>query len=306
MQKTFNPIQDAQIIRDSLIKPPKMQVLIDIITHRSNSQRQEILQSYYNQFQLNIIDEFNKNLSGNLKEAIIALFIPPINYDCYLIKKATEGLGTDEDALIEIIASRDNERINQIKQKYQELYHKDVTEVVKSDTSGHLQKILIALLQGARPCNIIPNEQTCTESAKRLYDSQNDKNMAYNSFIYIFTEKSREELALIYKIYFQWFHKTLLEVVEIYFNGNGRRVLKAIIYSLLSPSEYFAYRINKSLKSFMIKEDIITRILVARDEIDLDRIKRYYKELYGISLYDHIKDKTSGDYRYLLLSLIGN
>ena len=48
------------------------------------------------------------------------------------------------------------------------------------------------------------------------------------------------------------------------------------------------------------------RVLISRDEIDIDLIKRYYKQLYGITLYEAVSNKTSGDYRNLLLSLIGN
>ena len=244
-QQVFNPLLDAQKIKQALGKPKDTNTLIQIITNRSNAQRQQIIQEYYHQYQMHILDEFNKNLSGNFKETLIALFYTPTEYDCYQIQKAVEGIGTNEDTLIEIIASRSNEELNQIKQKFSQLLHKDVIELIKSETSGHLQKILITLLQADRPCNIIPNEQVCSETAKRLYDSQNQKkDNLYNAFIYAFTQKSREELALICKIYYDRYSTTLLEVVENHFSGDGRRVLKAIIYSLLSPSEYFAYRIT--------------------------------------------------------------
>ena len=306
-QQAFNPLLDAQMIKQSLGKPKNLNTLIQIVTHRSNEQRQQIMQEYYHQFQINLHDEFINNLSGNFKEAIIALFYTPTDYDCFQINKAVEGLGTNEDILIEIIASRTNEELNKIKQRYPQLYQRDLIELIKSETSGHLQKILITLLQADRPCNIIPNEQVCAESAKRLFDSQNGKkDSLYNSFVYVFTQKSREELALICKIYYDRYQKTLLEIVESSFSGNGRRVLKAIIYSLLSPSEYFAYRINKALNSFLVNDNILIRILVSRDEIDIYRIKRYYQEKYNISLYDHVKEKISGDFGNLLLSLIGN
>ena len=306
LQQVFNPLTDAQMIKQSLSKPKNLNTLIQIVTHRSNEQRQQIMQEYYHQYQINLHEEFLNNLSGNFKETIISLFYTPTDYDCYQIYKAVDGLGTNEETLIEIISSRTNEELNKIKQRYPQMYQRDLVELIKSETSGHLQKILITLLQADRPCNIIPNEQVCEESAKRLYDSQNGKkDNLYNSFVYVFTQKSREELALICKIYYNIYNRTLLDVVESSFSGNGRRVLKAIIYSLLSPSEYFAYRINKALKGFITNDNTLIRILVSRDEIDSDRIKRYYYQLYGITLYEHVNQKTSGDYKNLLLSLIG-
>lgn len=305
-QQVFNPLTDAQMIKQSLSKHKNLNTLIQIVTHRSNEQRQQIMQEYYHQYQINLHEEFLYNLSGNFKETIISLFYTPTDYDCYQIYKAVDGLGTNEETLIEIISSRTNEELNKIKQRYPQMYKSDLIELIKSETSGHLQKILITLLQADRPCNIIPNEQVCAESAKRLYDSQNGKkDNLYNSFVYVFTQKSREELALICKIYYNIYNRTLLDVVESSFSGNGRRVLKAIIYSLLSPSEYFAYRINKALKGFITNDNTLIRILVSRDEIDSDRIKRYYYQLYGITLYEHVNQKTSGDYKNLLLSLIG-
>ena len=44
---------------------------------------------------------------------------------------------------------------------------------------------------------------------------------------------------------------------------------------------------------------------MSRDEIDIKRIKRYYKQNYKIPLYDAVKGEISGDYQKILLALIG-
>jgi hypothetical protein len=43
----------------------------------------------------------------------------PVELDCFELKQATKGLGTDEESLIEILASRSNERIKAINDQYQ-------------------------------------------------------------------------------------------------------------------------------------------------------------------------------------------
>ena len=307
MQQNFNPIEDAQTIKAALNKPRDMDAIINIVVHRSNAQRQEIMKAYYNNFQKQIQDEFRANLSGNFQESMVALFFTPLDYDCYQIYKAIKGLGTNEDTLIEILATRSNERINQIKQRFQQLYKKELEKEIHSDTSGFFRNILEALLLAERNYNTNPNEQECKNYAISLYSSQNQKkDILQNTFIEVFTKRSREELAVISKLYFEFYKKTLMEVVENLFSGDAKRVLKAIIYALLSPSEYFAYRINKAIKGLGTNDTILIRVLVSRDEIDIERIKRYYKQLYNKTLYDAVKSDVSGDYAKLLLALIGN
>ena len=307
MQNNFNPSDDAIAIKQSLTKPKNMNTLIHIIAHRSNDQRQEIKKQYYEQNQKNLMDDLKKELSGNFQDAAIALFYSPIDYDCYQLYKAMKGLGTNEDTLIEIISTRSNERINQIKQRYYELYKKDLIKDIENDTSGFFRQILKRLLEANRSNNTFPDEKESENCARQIFDSTTQKKeVLQQTFINIFTQKSRQELASISKVYFKWYSKTLFEVIEKLFSGDSKRILKAIVYALLSPSEYFAYRINKAIKGLGTNDTILIRVLVSRDEIDIGRIKRYYKQLYQKDLYTAVKDDVSGDYRNLLLELIGN
>ena len=306
MQSLFNPIEDAKAIREAISKPKNMATLIQIVAHRSNNQRQQISTTYYDTYKTSLKDDLKKELSGNFKEAVIALFCTPVEYDCIQLHKAMKGLGTNEDTLIEILATRSNERIKEIIQLYSQIIQRDLLKDIQSDTSGFFREVLKKLLEASRSNNPYPDESESEKCAREIYNSiKGKKEDLQNTFIYIFTKKSREELASISKIYFTWYSKTLLQVVEELFSGDSKRVLKAIIYALLSPSEYFAYRINKAVKGLGTNDTILIRVLVSRDEIDIERIKRYYKQLYKIDLYKAIEKDTSGDYRNLLLELIG-
>ena len=307
MQEMFNPSNDAMVIRQCISKPKNMPGLINIVAHRSNEQRQYISQEYFRQFKKSLYDDLKSELSGNFEDAVIALFYTPEDYDCYQLRKAMKGLGTNEDTLIEILATRSNERINRIKQRYNEMYNRNLVADVDSDTSGFFREILKKLLEANRPNNPYPDEQECSRNAKELYDAGiQKKGKEQLTYLYILTQKSREELAMISKIYYKWYSKTLFQEIESLFSGDARRVLKAIVYALLSPSEYFAYRIHKAIKGLGTNDTILIRVLVSRDEIDINRIKRYYKQLYQKELYEAVKEDVSGDYRTLLLELIGN
>jgi annexin A7/11 len=306
MTQFFNPAQDAQQLKEALGKPRNIDTIISIAAHRSNAQRQQIVQAYYNENKKNIRDDFRSVFSGNFQEALVSLFYEPVDYDCHQIYSAMKGIGTNEDTLIEIIGTRSNERINQIKQEYFQIYKKDLEAEIDSETSGFFKKILLALLKGERNVNPIPDEQECGYCAKRLYNTQKEKkDNLQDAYLEIFTKKSREELANISRQYYSWYNKTLMEEIERLFSSDTRRIFKAIIYSLLSPSEYFAYRLNKAMKGISTKDVILIRVIISREEIDIERIKRYYNQNYGKTLYEAVKKATSGEYQKLLLELIG-
>ncbi|KAL2941961.1 Annexin-like protein RJ4 [Bienertia sinuspersici] len=52
-------------------------------------------------------------------------------------------------------------------------------------------------------------------------------------------------------------------------------------------------------------EDVLTRVIVTRAEIDLKEIKDLYSERNNVSLDQAIAGDTSGDYRAFLLTLLG-
>ena len=89
---------------------------------------------------------------------MVALFSELIEYDCDQLRGAMKGAGTNEDTLIEIIASRNLGQIVAIKKKYKEKFNRDLEGDVKKETSGTLRHLLISLLQGSKSTNTQPNK----------------------------------------------------------------------------------------------------------------------------------------------------
>ncbi len=79
--------------------------------------------------------------------------------------------------------------------------------------------------------------------------------------------------------------------------------LIAIIYAIISPSEYFAKSIYKAIKGLGTDDSTLIRILVSRGEVDMNRIKQFYKLNYKKDMIEDIKGNTSGDYQKLLVKL---
>ena len=100
-------------------------------------------------------------------------------------------------------------------------------------------------------------------------------------------------------------HDYILEAIEKEFHGDSKKAFKTIVYATLSPSEYFATRVHDAVKGLGTKDHLLIRVIVSRSEIDLPQIKQYYKQLFGKDMYEDVKNDISGDYRTLLLGIIG-
>ena len=82
--------------------------IIKIVANRTQKQRVEIKDTYKKKFDRDLINDLKSELRGKLEDAIVNLFKDPIEYDVDQLKKAMKGAGTDEDTLMEILASRPN------------------------------------------------------------------------------------------------------------------------------------------------------------------------------------------------------
>jgi len=79
--------------------------------------------------------------------------------------------------------------------------------------------------------------------------------------------------------------------------------LTTILYAVISPSEYFATRINEALKGLGTNDRLLIRVIVSRNEIDMAQIRQYYSQLYKKDMIEDIKGDTSGLYKNLLVEL---
>ena len=67
-----------------------------------------------------MVADLKSETSGNFAKLLERLIMDPVELDCFELKQAVKGLGTDEEALIEILASRSNERLIAINKQYEQ------------------------------------------------------------------------------------------------------------------------------------------------------------------------------------------
>ena len=300
----------AQADADTLKKAFKgigcdKKTVVDLVVNRTNAQRLQIKEAYKASYGRDLMKDLKSELHNHLEDAVLALYTDPIEYDADELRAAMKGLGTNEDTLIEIICSRPPHVLKAIIAKFKEKYNRDLEANVKSETSGTLRKLLIALLQCSRSTNTTPNQAQCAQIAQEIYTT-GEKKLGTDESVFnkYFCTLSPHELAAVSREYHKLTGHTILQAIDKEFSGDSKKTLRTIVYATLSPSEYFATRVNYAVKGLGTKDHILIRVLVTRSEIDMPQIKQYYKQLFGKDMVTDVKNDISGDYQRLMVGLI--
>ncbi|KAM5192078.1 annexin A1-like isoform 1-T2 [Mantella aurantiaca] len=280
--------------------------ITNILTKRNNAQRQAIKASYQSLTGKPLEEALKKALSGHYEEVVLALLKTPAEYDAEELKHATKGLGTDEDTLIEILVSRSNKEIRDIKVAYKEKYKNELAKDITSDTSGHFQKALLALLEGARNEDTRVNDELVDNDARALFEAGEQKKKAdVPVLISILTSRNYLHLQKVFQKYTKYSKHDVSKALDLELKGDIEKLLTATVKCATYRPAFFAERLNLSMKGSGTRDKILIRIIVSRSEIEMNEIREQYKRMYNTSLRQSILDETKGDYENILLTLVG-
>uniref|UniRef100_A0A672RHQ0 Annexin n=1 Tax=Sinocyclocheilus grahami TaxID=75366 RepID=A0A672RHQ0_SINGR len=292
----FNAAADAGVL-DKAIKAKGVDevTIIETLVRRSNAQRQQIKAAYQQASGKPLDVALKAALKGELEEVVLSLLMTPAQYDSFLLKGAMKGMGTDEDTLVEILASRTNKEIREIKQVFKQEYKKDLEAEIKSETSGDFRNALLSLCKVA----------FALYSA--LYEAgEKRKGTDCGVFIDILTSRNACHLRRVFQLYSKYSKADVAKAIDLELKGDIENCLTAVVKCAGNKSAFFVEKLNQATKGSGYRGQILTRILVSRSEIDLAKIKQEYQKKFGKSLYQDIQDDTKGDYETILLALCGN
>uniref|UniRef100_A0A8D1MK67 Annexin n=1 Tax=Sus scrofa TaxID=9823 RepID=A0A8D1MK67_PIG len=308
----FNPDADAKALRKAMKGlGTDEDTIIDIVTRRSNAQRQQIRQTFKSHFGRDLMADLKSELSGDLARLILGLMMPPAHYDAKQLKKAMEGAGTDEKALIEILATRSNAEIRAINEAYKEDYHKSLEDALSSDTSGHFKRILISLATGNREeggedrTRAQEDAKVAAEILEIADTSSGDKTSLETRFMTILCTRSYQHLRRVFQEFVKMTNYDVEHTIKKEMSGDVRDVFVAIVQSVKNKPLFFADKLYKSMKGAGTDEKTLTRIMISRSEIDLLNIRREFIEKYDKSLHQAIEGDTSGHFLKALLAICG-
>lgn len=282
--------------------------VIGVLTHHTNEQRQEIAKVYLEKYQKELQADLISDLSGHYRDTALSLLVPSILFDVRELKRAMKGLGTDESTLVEILFSRKTATLEKIKAAYEAEYGVTLAADIESDTSGDFRKLLLHQLNAKRDetKGLEINLEMARQDAQELYRAGEGRlGTDESKFNSILCSRSFGHLKKIIEFYKEISGHELEDAVKSETSGDLKKAYLGIVSMARGRPHYFAERIHKFVKGLGTKDLNLIRVVITRSEVDMVQIKEQYEKLYNVSLASSISDDTSGDYKDLLLALIG-
>ncbi|PKI77179.1 annexin D8 [Punica granatum] len=212
--------------------------------------------------------------------------------DAENLKKACQGWGTDESAVISILGHRNLFQRRLIRSAYEEIYHEDLIAQLQSELTGHFEKAVChwildpadrdALLLNSELRKLAPNHRVIVEIA---------------------CIRSPEDLLGVRRAYRFRYKQSLEEDIACHTTDTLRKILVALV----SAYRYDGDEINEEMaesEARILHDEIhgnnpvheeTIRILSTRSKAQLNATFNHYKDIYKTS----ITKGLTGDSEYL-------
>ena len=298
-------VQEAgDLLYSALDAKNKDEAVLNVVENTNLDQRLQICNYFAEKYGKSLYSELKSKLSGYFKSIAIHLFLHPITFVAKNLKKGLKGFSADETVVLEALTSHTQEELRQIEEAFKAETGKDLSKEIEKNFSGPLKKNLLNLLNVPRGENHNPDKAKCEKLAQLLIDV-GEPNWAgdENVFKEVFIQSSPEELVLIGRFYLKKSGNNMLDVIDQKVSGKNKTLLREVLFNNIIPQELYAEKVYLAIKGLGTNNTLLNRVLVARNEIDMDDIRDFYQAKYNVSMREDIMGDTSGIYQTLCLVL---
>ena len=226
--------------------------------------------------------------------------------DATVLRKAMEGWGTNEEAIIDITANRSNADRQEILKEYKTQYGRDGLEDLEKELGGDLGKCIQAMY-------LTPIHY----DAKELYSAMKGAGTDEDTLIEIIGSRSASELVAIKDKYKELYGSDLEKDVSGETSGDIRRLLISLLQCNRSETTQIdegkldgevEELYNAGEGKWGTEESTFNKIFVTRSPVELRYINKVYLGKTGKNLLDVVDSEFSGDlkklYRTIIIALL--
>lgn len=228
--------------------------------------------------------------------------------DSEALYEAMKGIGTDEDAIIQILSQRSLEQRQQIEKTYKAMYGQNLRQQLHKELSGYFRTAVLYSFQDKAHVN-----------ATALYKAMKGLGTDETILIDVLCSSTNEEIHELKEAYNdvlrekrQNLSRRSLELdITSEVSGDFGRVMVALLQAQrkktfnkedVTRDCQLLYQAGEGQKG--TDESVFTRIFVNCPWEELVAIAAVYLETVGNDLFTAIEKETSGDYRDALLTLL--
>ncbi|BAF17322.1 annexin D3 [Oryza sativa Japonica Group] len=309
-----SPTEDAESIRKAVQGwGTDENALIEILGHRTAAQRAEIAVAYEGLYDETLLDRLHSELSGDFRSALMLWTMDPAARDAKLaneaLKKKKKGELRHIWVLVEVACASSPDHLVAVRKAYRAAYASSLEEDVASCSlfGDPLRRFLVRLVSSYRYGGGGVDGELAIAEAAELHDAVVGRGQALHGddVVRIVGTRSKAQLAVTLERYRQEHGKGIDEVLDGRRGDQLAAVLKAALWCLTSPEKHFAEVIRTSILGLGTDEEMLTRGIVSRAEVDMEKVKEEYKVRYNTTVTADVRGDTSGYYMNTLLTLVG-
>ena len=291
----------AEKLHTNLYGPKKDDIILQITMNTNISNRISISQYYKAAYEKSLFEDIKSKISGDFGYCAAQMFLTPLEFCLHHLKI---GLKKGNECAFEMLTSKTPEELKIIENAYRRSTGNELKDDIKKVFSGSVGNNLLNLFDTPRLSNPKPRKNECEKYANKLIEKE-PKNWVDDESLFkeIFIQRSPEELILIARFYLKSTGNNLLDVIEKKIKGKQQMLLKEILYNNIMPHELFAEKIHLAIKGAGTNEEVLSRVLVSRSEIDMPLMREIYQHKYNVSIKEDIIGDTSGAYQKLCIYL---
>jgi len=220
--------------------------------------------------------------------------------DSEVLHKAMKGMGTDEAAIIEVIAHRSNKQRQELKAQYAQMWGKDLVKHLKDELGSNLEDAIVALME-------TPDAYDAHCLHKAIKGAGTDE----HCLIEIMSSRSNEEIKKIKETYKKVHKKELVKCLQDDTSGSFKRLLFSLGQAARPDDDVDAANAEADAQSLYdagagqwgTDESRFNVIMASRSFEQLQEIFAAYERIADKTIEETIKNEMSTSIKQCMLAI---